>query len=75
MRLTAVVNQIRKSPSGTWTDPAQGPKSSDEQLPRILEDAELNLSGSFRVLLAQLKQIDLDLPPISARFILRHPNC
>jgi len=28
MRRTAVVNQIRSLSSGTWTDPAQGPKSS-----------------------------------------------
>ena len=36
----------------------------DEQLPRILEDAELRLSGSFRVLLAQLK---LELEQLAAR--------
>jgi len=32
----------------------------DEQLPRILEDAELRLSGSFRVLLAQLKIVTME---------------
>ena len=36
----------------------------DEQLPRILEAAELHLSDSFRVLLAQLK---LELEQLAAR--------
>jgi hypothetical protein len=36
----------------------------DEALPRILEDAELPLSGSFRVLLAQLQ---LELGQLTAR--------
>ncbi len=36
----------------------------NEQLPRIIEDAELNLSDSFRVLLAQLK---LELEQLAAR--------
>jgi transposase len=36
----------------------------DEALPRILEDAELPLSGSFRLLLAQLK---LELEQLAAR--------
>ena len=36
----------------------------DEHLPRILEDAELRLSGAFRVLLAQLK---LELEQLAAR--------
>ena len=36
----------------------------DEQLPRILEDAELRLSGFFRVLLAQPQ---VELGPLTAR--------
>jgi len=36
----------------------------DRQLPRILEDGELRLSGSFRVLLAQLK---IELEQLTAR--------
>ena len=36
----------------------------EEALPRILEDAELPLSGSFRLLLAQLK---LELEQLTAR--------
>src|SRR5580704_15829722 len=58
-RRTAVVNQIRglllerglTLPKGRW--------HVDNRLPDILEDATLNLSGSFRVLLAQLK-LELD---------------
>ena len=42
----------------------KGRSHLDEQLPRILEDAELNLSGSFRVLLAQLK---LELEQLAVR--------
>ena len=37
----------------------KGRRQVDALLPRILEDAELPLSGSFRVLLAQLK-VELD---------------
>ena len=37
----------------------RGRRQVDALLPRILEDAELPLSGSFRVLLAQLK-VELD---------------
>ena len=37
----------------------KGRSHVDQQLPRILEDAELKLSGSFRILLAQLK-LELD---------------
>jgi transposase len=58
-RRTAVVNQIRglllepglTLPKGRW--------HVDNTLPDILEDAALNLSGSFRMLLAQLK-LELD---------------
>jgi transposase len=58
-RRTAVVNQIRglllerglTLPKGRW--------HVDNSLPDILEDATLNLSGSFRMLLAQLK-LELD---------------
>ena len=58
-RRTAVVNQIRglllerglTLPKGRW--------HVDNTLPDILEDASLNLSSSFRVLLAQLK-LELD---------------
>ena len=43
---------------------SKGRSHLDEQLPRILEDAEFNLSDSFRVLLAQLK---LELEQLAAR--------
>jgi transposase len=63
-RRTAVVNQIRSLllergltlPKGRW--------HVDQELPGILEDGDLNLSGSFRALLAQLK---LELDQLSAR--------
>jgi transposase len=42
----------------------KGRSHVDTLLPRILEDAELNLSGSFRVLLAQLK---LELEQLTER--------
>ena len=63
MRRTAVVNQIRSLLLERGLTLPKG-RSLDEQLPRILEDAELNLSDSFRVLLAQLK---LELEQLAAR--------
>src|ERR1700726_2732591 len=59
MRRTAVVNQIRSLLLERGLTLRKGRSHLDEQLPPILEDAELNLSGSFRVLLAQLK-LELD---------------
>jgi hypothetical protein len=41
----------------------KGRSHLDEQMPRILKDAELNLSDSFRVPLAQLK---LELKQLAA---------
>jgi len=64
MRRTAVVNQIRSLLLERGLTLPKGRRHLDEQLPRILEDAELNLSGSFRVLLAQLK---LELEQLAAR--------
>lgn len=64
MRRTAVVNQIRSLLLERGLTLRKGRVHLDEQLPRILEDAELNLSGSFRVLLAQLK---LELEQLAAR--------
>jgi len=64
MRRTAVVNQIGSlllERGLTWP---KGRRYVDQQLPRILEDAELRLSGSFRVLLAQLQ---LELEQLTAR--------
>ena len=54
MRRTAVVNQIRSLLLERGLTLPKGRSHVEELLPRILEDAELNLSGSFRVLLAQL---------------------
>jgi transposase len=54
MRRTAVVNQIRSLLLERGLTLPKSRRHLDEQLPRILEDGELNLSGSFRVLLAQL---------------------
>ena len=59
MRRTAVVNQIRSLLLERGLTLPKGRSHVDEQLPRILEDAELRLSGSFRVLLAQL-QVELN---------------
>src|SRR6202171_4062663 len=64
MRRTAVVNQIRSLLLERGLTLPKGRSHLDEQLPRILEDAELNLSDSFRVLLAQLK---LELEQFAAR--------
>ena len=51
----AVVNQIRSLLLERGLTLPKGRSHLDEQLPRILEDAELHLSDSFRVLLAQVK--------------------
>jgi transposase len=64
MRRTAVVNQIRSLLLERGLTLPKGRSHLDEQLPRILEDAELHLSDSFRVLLAQLK---LELEQLAAR--------
>jgi transposase len=64
MRRTAVVNQIRSLLLERGLTLPKGRRYVDQQLPRILEDAELRLSGSFRVLLAQLK---LELEQLTAR--------
>jgi transposase len=55
MRRTAVVNQIRSLLLERGLTLPKGRSHVDALLPRILEDAELRLSGCFRVLLAQLK--------------------
>jgi transposase len=59
MRRTAVVNQIRSLLLERGLTMPKGRRYVDALLPRILEDAELPLSDSFRVLLAQLK-MELD---------------
>jgi transposase len=64
MRRTAVVNQIRSLLLERGLTLPKGRNHLEQTLPRILEDAELNLSGSFRVLLAQLK---LELEQLAAR--------
>ena len=64
MRRTAVVNQIRSLLLERGLTVPKGRRHLDQALPRILEDAELPLSGSFRVLLAQLK---LELEQLAAR--------
>jgi transposase len=65
MRRTAVVNQIRSLPLERGLTLPKGRSYVHRQLPRILQDGELRLSGSFRVLLAQLQ---LELEQRSARF-------
>jgi transposase len=55
MRRTAVVNQIRSLLLERGIALRQGRHYLDAALPRILEDADLNLSGALRMLLAQLK--------------------
>jgi transposase len=64
MRRTAVVNQIRSLLQERGLTLPKGRRYVEEALPRILEDAELPLSGSFRLLLAQLK---LELEQLSTR--------
>jgi len=59
MRRTAVVNQIRSLLLERGLTMPKGRSQVDALLPRILEDAELKLSGPFRVLLAQL-QVELN---------------
>jgi transposase len=54
MRRTAVVNQIRSLLLERGLTLPKGRSHVEELLPRILEDAELKVSGSFRVLLSQL---------------------
>jgi transposase len=55
MRRTAIVNQIRSLLLERGITLRQGRHYVDAALPRILEDADLNLSGALRMLLAQLK--------------------
>src|SRR4030095_3847999 len=64
MRRTAVVNQIRSLLLERGLTLPKGRSYLGQLLPRILEDAELKLSGAFRVLLAQLK---LELEQLAAR--------
>jgi transposase len=59
MRRTAVVNQIRSLLLERGLTLPKGRRYVDQVLPRILEDATLRLSDSFRILLAQLK-VELD---------------
>jgi transposase len=59
MRRTAVVNQVRSLLLERGLTVPKGRRHLEQALPRILEDAELQLSGSFRVLLAQL-QLELE---------------
>src|SRR6516164_2966114 len=54
MRRTSVVNQIRSLLLERGLTLPKGRSHVEELLPRILEDAEAKLSGSFRVLLSQL---------------------
>ena len=58
-RRTAVVNQIRGLLLERGITLPQGRRYVDAALPLILEDAEANLSGALRTLLAQLK-LELD---------------
>ena len=59
MRRTAVINQIRGLLLERGLTLPKGRSHPEEALPEILADANLKLSDSFRVLLAQLK-IELD---------------
>src|SRR4030081_3494235 len=55
MRRTAVVNQMRGLLLERGITLRKGRRYLDEALPGILEDAEAKLSGTLRLLLAQLK--------------------
>ena len=64
MRRTAVINQIRGLLLERGITLRRGRHHVDAALPLILEDADANLSGAVRLLLAQLK---LDLDQLSMR--------
>ena len=64
MRRTAVLNQIRSLLLERGLTLAKGRRQLEQLLPRILEDAELKLSGMFRALLAQLHR---ELEQLGAR--------
>jgi transposase len=64
MRRTAVVNQVRSLLLERGLTLPKGRSHLEEALPEILADANLRLSDSFRVLLAQLK---LELDQLTAR--------
>src|SRR5258708_22155120 len=64
MRRTAVINQIRGLLLERGIPLRKGRHHVDAALPLILEDADANLSGAVRLLLAQLK---LDLDQLSVR--------
>jgi carbonic anhydrase len=56
----------------------KGRSHLDEQLPRILEDAELNLSDSFRVLLGRIGEVAGEIPGGGGEFhlvVLHHTDC
>src|SRR5450756_1560616 len=59
MRRTAIVNQIRGLLLERGITLRKGRRHVDAALPRILEDADVKLSGALRALLAQLK-LELD---------------
>jgi hypothetical protein len=59
IRRTAAVNQVRSLLLERGVTLRKGRKYVDQELPRILENAELKLSGAVRTLLAQLK-VELD---------------
>src|SRR5580692_11687551 len=63
-RRTAVINQIRGLLLERGVTLSKGRSHLEQALPQILEDANLKLSDSFRVLLAQLK---LELEQLTAR--------
>jgi len=64
MRRTTVINQIRGLLLERGITLRKGRHHVDAALPLILEDADANLSGAMRLLLAQLK---LDLDQLSVR--------
>jgi len=64
MRRTAVVNQIRGLLLERGVVLPKGRSHLEEGLPKILADATVRLSDSFRILLAQLK---LELDALAAR--------
>jgi transposase len=66
MRRTAAVNQIRSLLLERGVTLRKGRRYVDQQLPRILEDAELKLTGALRTLLAQLK---LELDQLAERIV------
>jgi len=71
MRRTAVINQIAACHSNEASLSESAGVMSVQHLPRILEDADAKLSGTLRMLLAQLKLATPGVYKKSIRIVVR----